>query len=258
MTEYSAPLGAPVWFDLVSSDPARAAEFYGALFGWEAEEPNAEFAGYQNFTLGGRRVAGMHPHMAEAGGPSDIWSIYLRTDDAFATQAKLVENGGTEVFPPMPVGDLGTMAYGIDPAGAMIGYWQSAAHTGFAEWGVHGAPYWFECLSLHQPAATAFYEVVFGARPELVPGAPGNYTQLFYGDTAYAALMDATGMLPADVPSHWRVYITVDDVAATVAKAVELGGACAMEPETTPWGTLATITDPLGAMICLGHPPADM
>ena len=158
----------------------------------------------------------------------------------------------------MPVGDLGTMAYAIDPAGAMIGYWQSAAHTGFAAWGVHGAPYWFECLSLHQPAATAFYEVVFGARPELVRGAPGNYTQLFYGDTAYAALMDATGMLPADVPSHWRVYITVDDVAATVAKAVELGGACAMEPETTPWGTLATITDPLGAMICLGHPPADM
>ncbi len=45
MTEYSAPVGAPIWFDLMSSDPARAAEFYGGLFGWEVEAPGPSSAG---------------------------------------------------------------------------------------------------------------------------------------------------------------------------------------------------------------------
>ena len=31
-----------------------------------------------------------------------------------------------------------------------------------------------------------------------------------------------------------------------------------MGPEVTPYGTLATVTDPLGAAFSLGHPPAGM
>ena len=33
----SAPAGAPCWIDLFSSDPDRAEEFYGEIFGWTAE-----------------------------------------------------------------------------------------------------------------------------------------------------------------------------------------------------------------------------
>ena len=80
MSDYAAPVGAPIWFDLMSTDPARAAEFYHALFGWEVEAPpQAEFGGYQNFTANGRRVAGLVPHM---GGVPNVWSVYLHTADA--------------------------------------------------------------------------------------------------------------------------------------------------------------------------------
>ena len=44
----SAPVGAPCWIDLMTSDTQRSREFYGELFGWDAEEPNAEFGGYRN------------------------------------------------------------------------------------------------------------------------------------------------------------------------------------------------------------------
>ncbi|MCK5754243.1 MAG: VOC family protein, partial [Mycobacterium sp.] len=63
MSDYSAPIGAPIWFDLMSSDPDKAAEFYGAIFGWEAEAANPDFAGYRNFLKNGKRVAGCGPVM---------------------------------------------------------------------------------------------------------------------------------------------------------------------------------------------------
>ena len=40
--------------------------------------------------------------------------------------------------------------------------------------------------------------------------------------------------------------------------AQELGGTALMPGEVTPYGTLAVITDPLGAVIALGHPPNGM
>ena len=70
--------------------------------------------------------------------------------------------------------------------------------------------------------------------------------------------MDSANLFPAEVPSFWQVYITVDDVAATVKQSQALGAEIVMPPEETPYGTLAKIKDPLGALICLGHPPVGM
>lgn len=266
MTDYSAPVGGPIWIDLMSSNPAKAAEFYREIFGWEVEAPRAEFGGYQNFTLNGKRIAGLSPYMEEAGGPSDVWSVYLRTDDPEATAKNVEAAGGSVVVPPMPVGDEGTMMVTADASGAVIGFWKPNQHTGFAEWGVHGAPYWFELATRDYPKSLVFYEEVVGARSETVidntgqevaPGGPLRYSQLFFGDTSYAGVMDATGLF-GDAPSFWQVYITVDDVAATVEKVRDLGGEVVMPGEDTPYGTLAVVKDPFGGLICLGHPPAGM
>ncbi len=43
--------GAPIWIDLATSDVAASRAFYGALLGWQSEEPNPEFGGYFNFTF---------------------------------------------------------------------------------------------------------------------------------------------------------------------------------------------------------------
>lgn len=48
------------------------------------------------------------------------------------------------------------------------------------------------------------------------------------------------------------VYVAVDDVAASLAKAVAEGGKTAMEPRDIPGiGTIATFTDPEGNLIGL-------
>ena len=265
MSEYSAPLGAPIWFDLVSSDPARAAEFYHELFGWElATPPQEKFGGYQNFTLNGKQIAGLAPHMSEAG-PPNIWSVYLHTADGDATVAAAEAAGGSVRVPPMQLEDLGSMMVVIDPAGAAIGFWEPGTHVGFTEWGEHGAPYWFECQSKDYDASLAFYRTVLGARIDEIgtggdPDAvgPDRYGQVFAGESAYAGIMDAAKLFPPEVPSFWQVYVTVDDVAATVKQTEAIGGEIVMPGEETPYGTLAVIKDPLGALICLGHPPAGM
>ncbi|GAA5168775.1 hypothetical protein GCM10023214_45010 [Amycolatopsis dongchuanensis] len=37
------PGGTPCWVDVMVSDPQRAAEFYGPLFGWEFADQGAEY-----------------------------------------------------------------------------------------------------------------------------------------------------------------------------------------------------------------------
>ncbi|MFI8771054.1 VOC family protein [Gordonia sp. NPDC062954] len=262
MSDYSAPIGAPIWFDLMSSDPDKAAEFYGALFGWEAEAANPDFAGYRNFLKNGKRVAGCGPVM-DPSGPSDIWSVYLHSADPAATVAAVEKAGGSMMVPPMDVGDMGTMMVATDSAGAVIGWWKPNTHPGFLEWGTHGTPYWFECQSKDYKKSIEFYTDVIGARIEEVgtggdPDAvgPDFYGQVFVGESSYSGIMDASKLFPAEVPSFWQVYITVDDVDATVKQVESLGGGVMMAGEETPYGTLAAVTDPFGAVFCLGHPPA--
>jgi predicted enzyme related to lactoylglutathione lyase len=66
--------------------------------------------------------------------------------------------------------------------------------------------------------------------------------------------MDASAFLPEGVPAHWSVYFGVDDADAALARIVDLGGAIVMAAEDTPYGRLATATDPNGAQFKLVAP----
>ena len=43
------------------------------------------------------------------------------------------------------------------------------------------------------------------------------------------------------------MYFAVEDAAATVARAVELGATVVQGPDDTPYGVLVTLADPTGA-----------
>jgi len=58
-TRHGAPLGAPIWIDLTTSDLDRAQEFYGAVFGWTFASAGPEYGGYVNATKAGHPVAGI-------------------------------------------------------------------------------------------------------------------------------------------------------------------------------------------------------
>ena len=248
-----APIGAPCWVDLMTSDTKRSRTFYGELFGWAAEEPNEEFGGYFNFTKDGVLVAGCMASQADSG--PDVWSVYLTSDDAAKTVETAAANGGGVYVQPMAVGDLGTMAVVSDPDGASIGVWQPGRHKGFGVFGEARTPSWFELHTRNHPAAVAFYRDVFRWDTKDVSDTPEfRYTILVDGEDQLAGIMDASSFLPDGVPSHWSVYFGVDDADLALAKIADLGGSTVLAAEDTPYGRLATVADPTGAQFKLVAP----
>jgi predicted enzyme related to lactoylglutathione lyase len=252
----SAPVGAPVWIDLATSDPARAGDFYTALFGWTAQESGEEFANYVNFMRDGALVAGMpkHPHADVA----DSWRTYLSTPDAKATADAAIAAGGRVLSDPMDMMGLGTMAVVGDSSGAVVGVWQPGTHRGYGVVAEAGAPVWHELLTKDYMAAVRFYEDAFGWKTSAV-GDSDDFRYTVLVDDAggqHAGIMDAAQFLPEAAPSAWYVYLGAEDVDATVTKAVELGGTVMQAAEDTPYGRLATVADPTGAVFKLSSLPS--
>ena len=247
----NAPMGAPCWVDLASSDTDRSRAFYCPLFGWDAEEPNAEFGGYFNFAKDGVLLAGCMASRPDAP-VTDAWAVYLATDDAHKTVEAAGANGGQVVVPPMEIGDLGTMAVVLDRGGAAIGVWQPGLHRGFGIQGEPDTPGWFELQTKDYAGAVDFYRDVFRWETRVASDTPElRYTVQAHGDEQLAGIMDASGFLPEAAPAHWSVYFTVADTDATLAKAVDLGGSVVMDPEDTPYGRLAVAADANGAQFKL-------
>ena len=248
----SVPVGNPCWIDLFTTDPEASKAFYGALLGWTAEDTGEEYGGYITFAKDGHLVAGAMKNDG-AGGMPDLWTIYLATEDAKATTEATLAAGGQVIVAPMDVGTLGTMLVLVDPSGAAIGAWQPQDFPGFGVWGEDGTPGWFELQTRDHAAAVAFYERVFGWDTHVVSDSDDfHYTTLGEGENQLAGIMDASAMLPEGVPSHWAVYFAVTDTDATIARAVE-GGATVVSPAMdTPYGRLASLTDPTGALFKLG------
>jgi uncharacterized protein len=246
-----APIGAPCWADLMTSDPERARAFYGELFGWTSDDAGPDFGGYINFSKDGLRVAGGMRNDGTSGMP-DAWNVYLATDDAQATVNDATSNGGQVIVPPMAVGPLGTMAVMTDAGGAAIGAWQPAEFPGFGLVAEIGAPTWFELHTRDYDAAVDFYRKVFRWDTHAVSDTPEfRYTTLGQGEDQLAGIMDASAFLPEGVPAHWSVYFSVENADASLARITALGGAVVMGAEDTPYGRLATAADPTGAVFKL-------
>lgn len=258
MSTTEIPAGAPCWIDLMTSDPAKAREFYTALFGWTYEEGDQEkYGGYIMAFKDGKSVAGLM-HRTEDSGYPDIWSTYLRVDDIDATVAAATEAGGVSFMPPMEVPEQGKMAMLGDPSGAAVGVWEFGGHTGFQTHDVPGAAVWHELHSKNYQAAVKFYQDVFGWNTSVMSDTPEfRYTTLGEGREALAGIIDASVYLPDQVPSNWQVYFQVDDADATIATALTLGATIVNPAEDSPFGRIAGLSDPTGAMFKLCQPPVE-
>jgi predicted enzyme related to lactoylglutathione lyase len=249
-----APIGAPCWVDLFTSDPDRARAFYGELLGWTSEDMGEDYGNYINFLKDGAGVAGGMRNDGSDGIP-DHWNIYLAVTDAKETVDKAVAAGAQAIVGAMDVMDLGVMAVLADPGQAGIGVWQPGSHKGFGLLGEPGAPGWFELHTRDYDASVRFYTDVFGWDARTMGDSPEfRYTTNGEGESATAGIMDASGFLPEGVPAHWRVYFAVADTDAAVATLTALGGSVVQPAEDTPYGRLVQVADPTGAAFSLMGP----
>jgi predicted enzyme related to lactoylglutathione lyase len=249
-TRDAAPVGAPCWIDLFTSDADRARAFYGELFGWTAEDPNPAYGGYFNFQLNGVRIAGAMPNDGATGAP-DGWNIYLAVENAEAATEAVSANGGQVFQPAVVLDELGSMAIVADAGGAQLGIWQPGTHKGFGYIAEPGAPGWFELYTTAYEATVRFYQDAFGWDTATASDEPGfRYTTLGENENALAGIMDATGhddLLPEGVPAQWAIYFAVDNADKTLERVAELGGSVLRPAEDTPYGRLAHVADPTGA-----------
>lgn len=237
----------PIWIDLSSPDPAASGAFYSSLFGWDVEvSADPQYGGYALAKIDGKDAAGIGPTQTPEA--PTAWMIYIGTDDAEDVANKVKAAGGSVVAPPFDVADLGRMAVFQDPTGAFISAWQPNAMGGFDT----NAPNtfgWAELNARGIDRAIPFYNEVLGwtsKTSEPAEGAP-PYTEFELDGQRIAGAMEMNPMVPANVPSYWMAYFSVEDVDGSFRKAIESGGQEMMAPQDFPGGRFAILSDPQGA-----------
>jgi uncharacterized protein len=249
------PNGTPCWIDLMVTDPEAAKKFYSGLFGWDIQDGPPEAGGYAMCLLKGRPVTAISPKAQDNPFPN-VWCTYLASDDLDATVAKAKAAGGKFMMEPMDVMTAGRLAFGMDPQGAAYGIWQGADHLGVGIYNEPGTLVWNELMTRDYEGAKTFYGDVFGY----------SYNEIGQGFTYSTVKRASDGEVvgglgafdegtPVDVPPSWAIYFLVEDCAALVAKAAELGADVVRQPFDTAFGRMATVTGPQGEVFSLIQPP---
>ena len=237
----------PAWVDLASNDAEASREFYARLFGWRVDvNPDPTYGGYAIEKVGDKDVAGIGPTQSPEA-PS-AWNFYIGTDDVAELARRVPAAGGTVAAPPFDVGDQGKMAVFQDPSGAFISSWQGTRMGGFQTEGPNAFG-WAELNARGIGRAIPFYSELFGwttKSSEMGEGQP-PYTEFQIGGQSIAGAWEMNPMVPAEVPSYWQVYFTVDDVDDAQKRALDAGAHEMLAPQDFPGGRFAIIGDPQGA-----------
>ncbi|MFC8433766.1 VOC family protein [Streptomyces sp. NPDC057253] len=246
--------GTPCWVSLMVHGMAATQEFYGSLFGWEFVPGPQQLGPYVRALLGGEDVAGIGQLPPDRHLPI-AWTPYLASADIELTAETVRLCGGTVGVGPLDAGDAGRLVIGSDPAGAVFGVWQAAAHLGTSVAGVPGTPAWHELLTFETVSVAKFYETVFGFEEQPVVSADFDYVTLHVDGRPVAGLHGVGQALPRDRGPHWMTYFEVSDADAATRLLVDLGGHVLRPPHDSPHGRVATVADPEGARFSLIENP---
>jgi predicted enzyme related to lactoylglutathione lyase len=244
--------GVPCWVDAMLPDLEAGKRFYGELFGWTFQEGGEEYGSYTWAFHDARGVAALFPK--PDGRMPTVWNLYFATRDLDATIAKIREAGGQIIMNPMPIGDFGTMAMGVDPGGAVFGLWQGGTHAGFEKQGRPGSYAWADVYTRDAERVDPFYEAVFGYTTRSVETPNGTNFAVWSPSGRPPGMEGAVvgrgvidGSFPAEMPAHFLVYFAVADCDAAVGTTTRLGGRVILEPEDSPYGRLSVLVDNQGA-----------
>lgn len=117
-----------------------------------------------------------------------------------------------------------------------------------------GTPSWFELSTSDETAAAGFYGALFGWTddPQPVPEGAPYHMQRIDGASVAGISHQMPNEEAQNIPPHWNVFITVDDLEAVAGKVAGAGGSTMMPPfDVMDMGRMAVIADPTGGIVCL-------
>lgn len=244
--------GRWVWADLVTSDVARAADFYGTVFGWTFETYGGadDSETYTLVLADGLPIGGMVFDARAMNGktPSARWIGLVSVTDPQAVAASVTAHGGNVVYAPVSLGERGETAIFRDPEGTLFGVVRSRNGDpadylgGIGEWA------WLDLWSQDVDKAAAFYGTVLGY--ETIPA--GDSTSVRSGVNLVSGGYVRAGIMrkhDARTTSVWLPYVHVADARKAAEAARAAGGRVVYEPAPVGPAIVGIVADPTGAPV---------
>ncbi len=253
------PKGRFVWYDLMTTDPAAATDFYAKVAGWGTQEWTESGEGmppYKMWTVNGNPFGGLMelPEEARQGGAPPHWLAYIAVSDVDATAARAKELGGSVHMEAQDIPNVGRFAVIADPAGAVFAAFTPANDSppkdGQANVGEFS---WHELLTHDHGAAFSFYADLFGwvKGDAMDMGEAGIYQLFGHGEAPIGGMMNKPPEMPVGA---WNYYVRVDDIDAALGRVSGNGGTVLHGPMEVPGGDrVATCQDAQGAVFSLHY-----
>jgi uncharacterized protein len=247
---------------LMTCDLERAQAFYGGLLGWRFKPSRHGEGRYSIALVDGSPTVGLSEPPSPAANMPASWTTYFAADDANEVARRAQEHGGTIAVGPIDFGG-GRVAWAADPGGAAFGIWEGELTTGWWAQRRIGAPLWLELRTRDAFDAALFYGDVFRWDAQ-----PTNRFDVRYehdrvilridGHSAAGLSSGAAEDAPdASIRPRWHVYFGVTDVDATAERASALGAKIIAPPEDSPFGRIAALRDPQGALFSIAISAGD-
>lgn len=254
--------GRFVWYELLTTDPKAAIEFYTEVAGWTTQ--SFEHGDYTMFVgsqgpLGGVTLL---PDAARQMGAGPFWQANVEVANVDDTIAQVRRLGG-QLYVAEDVPSVGRFAVIADPQGAVISVFTPAGEMPSHDTSKHGEFSWHELYTSDHEAAFEFYRAIVGwdRMGEVDMGPMGTYLLWGRGGKQLGGMMTKPpGMKTPDgrdVPNAWLFYITVTDFDAALGRAKAAGAKVLNGPMPVPGGQqIVQLMDPQGGAFALVTPPA--
>ena len=259
--------GKPIWYELMTPDPAGVAGFYRAVLGWEIPAEGHPMPNGSEYREIGRADGGfaggvlrLTPQMAEHG-VTPAWFPYFHVGDVDAAVGKAKDMGAAVFMPPWSMDGVGRMAMLADPQGASFYVMDPTpppdrpdAESDVFDPAKPGHCRWNELNTTDAQGARAFYLPLFGwtAGMAMPMGEQGEYQFVEVDGQAIGAINPA---LPEGKRPHWLPIFGVADIEAAKEAAIANGGTITDDIREIPGGEFALCcTDPSGAGLGLVGP----
>jgi len=243
--------GLFVWHDLMTTDPAAAAGFYGKVVGWEMK-PWGHNVPYTLCLTAQGPVAGIGalPEDARAMGASPYWLGYVATPDLDATIAQATGLGARVLKGATVIEGTGRYAVLADPQGATFGVY-TPAQPAPAPAGGRGQFVWHELTTGDVEAALGFYRALFGWSElnRMDMGAMGPY--VIFGSDGVQRGGVYRRQEGSGSGSYWMAYAHVPSADAAARVATRSGARVLHGPADIPGGRITMMLDPQGAAIAV-------